>query len=569
MRLHSKVDWKTPTWPRLLWELGRVPAPRRNVLLMTFLATGYYMDGRIVTRLSAAEELEVEKLYAQFRADHPDLIEPQELYDLLAILPRQLGFAAKHADYIRPKCPADPQARHLAVVTAAREERSPTAMVYLNDLLALMQRHKDATWFFAAGRDYRTRPLVLLSMAEGSYGELLGAIQPLDPGGFAERGPESLPAGYTLQEGGPVPTYSLAATLAVRGNTPEPPGNNSVAGTALPTDTEEKPTVTNEMPQQPQVPADEAADQEALASLDKKLAMLRDDVMAVVHRHQTGLYLWGDPGVGKSFQVTTLLEAEEAAYKLFNSHMTAKGLFRALQNAPDAIHFLEDMERITADRDAQGILRSALWAQPGHDRVVTWTTDKHGEERVVFRGGLVMISNRPLHKIAELKALASRIIVRRLVVTDDEIRAHMRRIAKAGHKGDGWTIDPDKTQEICEFVLEACRKAACTPDLRMLVNACSAYRQWDVGNARCDWHDLVTSRIQETISQFRHEIKTSGKEEQMREERQLVRELREQYQHLETQIAEWKHRTDKSVPTFYRGWRRSSPASSRRAPRAC
>jgi hypothetical protein len=55
-----------------------------------------------------------------------------------------------------------------------------------------------------------------------------------------------------------------------------------------------------------------------------------------------------------------------ANYRLFNSRVTAKGLFKALEKAPDAVHVPEDMGRLTKDRDARGVLRSALWAQPGH-----------------------------------------------------------------------------------------------------------------------------------------------------------------------------------------------------------
>jgi len=120
-----------------------------------------------------------------------------------------------------------------------------------------------------------------------------------------------------------------------------------------------------------------------------------------------GLYLYGSGGVGKSFTILRHLERLEAPHQLFNSRMTAKGLFLALGRAPDLTHVLEDMERLTKDPDAQGVLRSALWSQPGHDRLVTWTTATGGRESFVFRGGLILISNRPLADLPELRALAT------------------------------------------------------------------------------------------------------------------------------------------------------------------
>src|SRR5262249_53563322 len=122
----------------------------------------------------------------------------------------------------------------------------------------------------------------------------------------------------------------------------------------------------------------------------------------------------------------------EAPYQTYNSRITAKGLFDALDRHPDAIHLIEDVERITSDKDAQSLLRAALWAQPGCERVITWTTAKGGRQTVTFRGGLIMIANRPLADLPELRALATRITVYRLEATDAELAALMRKIAAGG-----------------------------------------------------------------------------------------------------------------------------------------
>src|SRR5271167_1948772 len=175
-------------------------------------------------------------------------------------------------------------------------------------------------------------------------------------------------------------------------------------------------------------------DKEALGTLEKKLHLVRDHVTAVGKGYKTGYYLYGYGGMGKSYTVLRHLESLDVPYQLFNSRMTAKGLFLALLKAPDAIHVLEDMERLTKDPDAQGVLRSALWAQPGHDRVVTWTTATDGSQRFIFRGGLILISNRPLADLPELRALATRIEVHRLEVSDVELIALMRNLATEGYR---------------------------------------------------------------------------------------------------------------------------------------
>jgi hypothetical protein len=161
-----------------------------------------------------------------------------------------------------------------------------------------------------------------------------------------------------------------------------------------------------------------------LADLDNKFELVRDRVRAVVGNYQTGLYLCGAGGLGKSYNVFKQLEELQADFRVFNSRMTGKGLFRALEKAPHAVHVLEDMERLVNDKDAQGVLRSALWAQPGQDRVVTWVTAE-AEARFVFHGGIIMLANRPLSDHPELRALATRIAVHKLEISDAEMAAHM------------------------------------------------------------------------------------------------------------------------------------------------
>src|SRR5437867_3974952 len=100
-----------------------------------------------------------------------------------------------------------------------------------------------------------------------------------------------------------------------------------------------------------------ARDRAHLATLETKLQLVRDYVGQVAGGYTTGLYLFGEGGIGKSFTVLQELDRLKADYKLFNSRMTGRGLYNALEKFPDSVHVLEDMEQITRDRGAQGVLR--------------------------------------------------------------------------------------------------------------------------------------------------------------------------------------------------------------------
>ncbi|HEY7327642.1 MAG TPA: hypothetical protein VH592_08385 [Gemmataceae bacterium] len=296
-----------------------------------------------------------------------------------------------------------------------------------------------------------------------------------------------------------------------------------------------------------------SGDENALATLEKKLQVVRDFVTAVAKGFKTGLFLYGSGGVGKSFTVLSQLALLQACYQLFNSRITAKGMFLALKHASDAIHVLEDMERITKDADAQGVLRSALWAQPGHERVITWTTATEGMQRVVFRGGLILISNRPLADMPELRAMATRIEVHRLDVTEAELTAMMNAMASQGYRQqDKLVIGPQECREITEHLLKECRTAGCPLDLRLQQKSFQTYLQWEADLTHCHWRDLIAASVREATHHFRHEANTLPREARRTQRRNILRGIVSQTDDVQKQEALYRVQTGASRSDFFR-----------------
>lgn len=297
----------------------------------------------------------------------------------------------------------------------------------------------------------------------------------------------------------------------------------------------------------------ETADVQHLVNLHKKIHLLWDFVTAVAKGYKTGLFLHGPGGVGKSYNVLARLKALDVPHILFNSRMTAKGLFQSLEKTPDAIFVLEDMERITKDADAQGVLRSALWAQPGHERFVTWTTSTEGERRFVFRGGLILISNRPLADLPELRALATRIEVHRLDVSDAELAALMRELASQGYRQNGkLAVAPDDCLVVTEYLLNECRISGCPLDLRLQQKSFQTYLQWATDNAFCDWRDLVAASVREATHHFRHALNTASPEDKKKERRNVIREIVKLTTDVKKQERLYAERTGASRADFFR-----------------
>jgi hypothetical protein len=294
-------------------------------------------------------------------------------------------------------------------------------------------------------------------------------------------------------------------------------------------------------------------DKGSLDSLGKKQHLVRDYVTAVARGYKTGCYLYGPGGMGKSYTVLRHLESLDVPYQLFNSRMTAKGLFLTLQRAPDAIHVMEDMERVTKDPDAQGVLRSALWAQPGHDRLVTWTTATDGPQRFAFRGGLILISNRPLADLPELRALATRIEVHRLEATDAELAALMRELAGKGYRLDGKVdIGPEECLQVTEYLLKECRVAGCPLDLRLQQKAFQSYLQYAADCSVSHWEDLVAASVREATCHFRHEPNTASPEARKAQRRNVIREIIAGGADAKEQEQLYTQRTKASRADFFR-----------------
>jgi hypothetical protein len=97
-----------------------------------------------------------------------------------------------------------------------------------------------------------------------------------------------------------------------------------------------------------------ADDRKNLAALEAKLQMVRDMTWSVARRLTTAFYLYGPGGCGKSYAVLEELHRQKVLYRLYNSRMTGRGLFNALEAYPDGIHLLEDMEQLFHDAGARG-----------------------------------------------------------------------------------------------------------------------------------------------------------------------------------------------------------------------
>jgi hypothetical protein len=299
------------------------------------------------------------------------------------------------------------------------------------------------------------------------------------------------------------------------------------------------------------------ADKEALKTLEPKLRLIRDRVRGLVKNFGTGLYLWGEGGTSKSYTTIETLRKYRADYVLHNSRMTARGLVDALDKMPSSIHLIEDCEAMMGDKSAWGVLRSALWSQSRKrppEREITWTahrTDIH----VRFTGKIILIANRKIEDMPELRALKTRIAPLHFSATFAEISAKMREVALDGFVYGPDYLPPIQCWEVATYVIKRMRSVGRPLDMRMYMNGLQDYLQWKTGNSETDWHGLVDARLRESAS-----VVSERRKDRLARERAIAIEIKNTPNlTTEEREAQWKQRTatlehpeGRAIASYYR-----------------
>src|SRR4051794_35924266 len=171
-----------------------------------------------------------------------------------------------------------------------------------------------------------------------------------------------------------------------------------------------------------------------VAELGRRQAIVRDYVRGVARQYATGLYLFGRPGTAKTHTVRKVLDEEiREIYTYQRGHLTPMGLFELIAVNPEEVIVLDDLGAVLKSDVALQILLSALEHPMSRDRGRVVKYRRQGrEERVVFRGGIVCISNRDLHDDEMLGAFKSRVHTLNYDPTDAQLGALMLAVADSG-----------------------------------------------------------------------------------------------------------------------------------------
>jgi hypothetical protein len=305
----------------------------------------------------------------------------------------------------------------------------------------------------------------------------------------------------------------------------------------------------------------------ARESLNRRLSLVRDLVRGVSRGYYPGLYLYGPPGTGKTYTALKTLAAGNRPVKYHKGHITAIGLVELLDEYADAVVVLDDVAEVFSSPVGLQVFLAALGRSPEdaeqagrpNARIITYKR-KGVEQRIVFAGGLVAISNLELHDGGLLGAIKSRSDCVKYDPTDQELAALMLDIAANGYElkrsgaGPGATrvkLSAEECREVSLFLIEQALKLGCRLDLRVLVDK-SFPKRLQYANADSDnsWKDLVLLSLEERLTEPRHPPAVPAR--LPRQEPAVVRELLASGLSHSDQLARWHERTGRSPRAFYR-----------------
>jgi hypothetical protein len=284
----------------------------------------------------------------------------------------------------------------------------------------------------------------------------------------------------------------------------------------------------------------------ALDQYGRLLALLADRVRSVAKGFQTGAYIVGRPGAGKTHTARRVLDAAGTDYVLLNGRVTPAALYEEIEDRPDSVLVIDDVSTLFDSLPAAQLLMAAVGGDPDTPRRVTYVT-KAARRITEFRGGVIALSNRPLGRDPAAAALASRLAVLEHEPTDDMLVAFMEGEARRGVK----KVPPRECLAVFEHVVAVCRAADYRIDLRHFFKGIEDYRCWKSGECETDWRVLVESGMRRVPAEALPPAPVTRAGTKAFEY-EAVRDLHGRGLDRDELEREWRERTGKAMDSYYR-----------------
>jgi len=212
----------------------------------------------------------------------------------------------------------------------------------------------------------------------------------------------------------------------------------------------------------------------------------------VARRLANGLCVYGSRGgLGKTKVVLETLKDEGVKPLVLNGHVTPLSLYTNLYEHQDAVVFGDDIDSLTRNLAALGILRSALWGENSEKRLVTYNSSQLKiPSSFHFTGRIILALNTLPRQNHAFNAVLSRIDQFELTASNEEVVEMMTELAAQG-------FEEQLTAEECQAVVAYIAEFSATRELSLRLLEPSFRKVIYAREAGVDWRQLVASQLHE------------------------------------------------------------------------
>jgi len=144
--------------------------------------------------------------------------------------------------------------------------------------------------------------------------------------------------------------------------------------------------------------------------LDTYYKELRTFVRATVTGSKVhSLFVIGEAGLGKSFQIIQELLIEGEDFEVIQGNITPLALFNKLCAHPNKTFLLDDTLSMVQNKQSLSLLFAAMWSAQGR-RKIEWnsTSQKVNQTEALFDGKIILVLNSVPRENVEIQTLMSR-----------------------------------------------------------------------------------------------------------------------------------------------------------------
>jgi len=281
-----------------------------------------------------------------------------------------------------------------------------------------------------------------------------------------------------------------------------------------------------------------------LKEIEEEFSLIRDQLRGVVRGDTNGIYLFGPPGVSKTYTVVNFLKDNSVAFEHVLGQLTGSALFDVIEENPDGVLVLDDVSAIFNEPKAVQILLAALGSPPDGSRVrkVLYHTAR-GKREVDFTGSIVAISNLALaeHRNDVIKAVEDRVDVLKLDPTPEQIEALIHEIAMTAPAG----VAAEDAAMVAKFLAGECRKRGTRLTIRLFIDkALPKFRMWKAGGLENHWTVLVRATVAKAFVPQRQVVRGTPPGDQKAPDRRSIPAIRSKLPTLKPRHRVWQEQKE-------------------------